>query len=92
MALPLVPIAGFVARYGAVALAAYAVTRKVEQARFSQKADDALDDIDEGVTYGRRENTHHGTARFMRVIRLGDTGPGLKIDARSLFKISIRKV
>ena len=53
MPLPLAPIAGFALRYGVVAVAAYAVTRRLERAHFDQRAEDAMDDINEGLSVRR---------------------------------------
>ena len=92
MALPLVPIAGFVARYGAVALAAYAVSRKVAHAPFDQKADDALNAVDEGFAMRRDTDATRANARFKRTISIGSRGPAFEIDARSIFKISIKQL
>lgn len=92
MALPLAPIAGIALRYGAVALAAYAVTRSIEPGRRDQRGEDALDSLDEGLTFRREPEQVNGTGRFHRVIRLGESGPGLEIDATALGRIRFRKV
>ncbi|MCV2874149.1 hypothetical protein OEZ71_17770 [Defluviimonas sp. WL0050] len=92
MPLPLAPIAGFAIRYGAVALAAYGLRRALRKGRTDQRAEDALDDMDEGVAVHRpadRGQTN-AAARFRRVIRWGDTA--IEIDAAALGRFRVRKV
>ncbi|WP_095588147.1 hypothetical protein [Actibacterium ureilyticum] len=91
MPLPLAPIAGFALRYGAVALASYAVTRKIDQGFRDQRAEDALDDTPEGVTLRQGDDQANATARFRRVFRVGPTGPGFEVDATALGRIRIRR-
>ncbi len=92
MALPLAPIAVVALRYGTVAVATYAVARRVELGRRDQSAEDALDDTPEGLTARRDNEQLNTTTRFRRVIRLGANGPGVEIDATTLTRIRIRKV
>lgn len=92
MPLPLAPIAGFAIRYGAVALAAYGLRKALRKGRTDQRAEDALDDMDEGVAMHRpadRGQTN-AAARFRRVIRWGDTA--IEIDAAALGRFRVRKV
>ncbi len=92
MPLPLAPIAGFAIRYGAVALASYGLRRALRKGRTDQRAEDALDDMDEGVAVHRpadRGQTN-AAARFRRVIRWGDTA--IEIDAAALGRFRVRKV
>ena len=95
MALPIAPIAGLALRYGAVALAGYALARQIPSGRVDQRAEDALDDTPEGV-HARRPADRPGQAnvagRFRRVVRLGADGPGVEIDAAGLARIRIRRV
>ena len=91
LALPFAPIAAVAVRYGGVALAAYAVARRVEKGRRDQRAEDALDEVDEGVTLRRDGSDVGATGRFRRVIRLGSTGPGVEIDATSITRIRIKR-
>jgi hypothetical protein len=75
MALPLAPIAGFALRYGAVALTAYAIARVAERGQRDQRAEDAMDDLPEGVRV-HREPTRWA-ARALRAHRpVGGIGPG----------------
>lgn len=91
MALPLAPIAGVALRYGAVALATYAIAAYAGPGRRDQRAEDALDDLDEGVTLRRDGGQVNGTGRFRRTIRLGTGGPGIEIDASALGRIRMRR-
>ncbi|MHA6265689.1 hypothetical protein [uncultured Aliiroseovarius sp.] len=92
MPLPLAPIAAIALRYGTVAVATYALARSVERGRRDQRAEDALDDAPEGMTARRDAEQVNATARMRRVIRFGDSGPGIEIDAVSLTRIRFRKV
>ena len=92
MPLPLDPVAGIALRYGLVAVATYAVTRRVQKAHFDQRANDAMDDVNEGVSLRRDADQVHGSGRFRRIIRLGETGPGIEIDITTLGRIRFRKV
>lgn len=93
MPVPLAPIAAVAARYGAIALAGYVIARQLEHGRTDQRAEDALDDLPEGVTAHRprdRDQWNIG-ARVRRVVRLGAAGPGLEIDASLLGRIRFRR-
>ncbi|MBK5926306.1 hypothetical protein [Rhodobaculum claviforme] len=94
MALPLVPIAGVALRYGAVALAAYMLTRQVHPGRTDQRAEDALDDLPEGVSTHRPRDRDqiNGAARVRRVIRLGTAGPGVEVDLTALGRLRFRRL
>lgn len=92
MALPLAPIAVFALRYGTVALATYAVTRRVERGRRDQKAEDAHDALDEGMTLRSEAEQINVTGRLKRVIRLGTAGPGYEVDATGFGRFRVRKV
>lgn len=92
MPLPIVPIAGVAIRYGAVALAAYGVKRALRRGRTDQRAEDALDAMDEGIALHRppdREQTN-AAARFKRVLRFG--GAAIEIDAAALGRFRVRKL
>lgn len=94
MPLPLAPMAVVAAKYGAVALAGYALARQVQSGRLDQRAEDALDELDEGVQVHRPRDREqvNGAARFRRVIRLGTHGPGIEIDATALGRLKLRRV
>lgn len=92
MALPLAPIAGLALRYGAVAVATYAVARNVDRGRFDQRVEDALDDLDEGVALRREDDQVNAAGRFRRVVRMGENGPGVEVDITSLTRIRFRRV
>lgn len=92
MALPIAPIAGIALRYGAVAVATYVVARKAGMARRDQRAEDAMDETEEGVHVNRDAEQMNASARMKRVIRLGTSGPGVEIDATALSRIRIKRV
>ena len=92
MPLPIAPIAGFALRYGMVAIATYAVTRRIAPGRRDQRVEDALDALDEGLTYRREVQQANATARFRRAIRFGGEGPGLEVDLSALGRLRIRRI
>ena len=96
MPLPLVLAAGIALRYGAVALATWAVARrvarKVEAGARDQKAEDALDRAPEGMTVRREPDQANATARFRRVFRRRAGGPGIEIDLGALGRVRLRRV
>jgi hypothetical protein len=94
MALPLAPIAVFAAKYGSVALAGYALARQIQVGRTDQRAEDALDELHEGISAHRPRDRDqmNAAARFRRTIRLGTSGPGIEIDASALGRIRMRRV
>lgn len=92
MPLPLAPIAGFAIRYGAVAVATYAISRRIERAHYDQRGEDAMDDVNEGISLRRDGGQHNGAARYRRVVRLGANGPGVEVDVTALGRIRIRKI
>jgi len=101
MPLPLAPLVPIALRLGAVAAAAYALRRavaaRVATGRTDQRAEDALNDLAEGVAVhhpadratdgDRQTNT---AARLRRTIRWG-TG-GIEIDAAFLARLRIRRL
>ncbi|MBV1867639.1 MAG: hypothetical protein KUG69_07005 [Marinosulfonomonas sp.] len=92
MPLPLAPVAGIALRYGAIAFAAYTVARKIERGHFDQRADEAMDDVNEGLTVRREKEQLNTTARYRRAIRFGADGPGVEIDITALDRIRLRKI
>jgi hypothetical protein len=94
MPLPIAPIASVAVRYGAVALIAYAASRRIQQSQTSQQAEDALDRVDEGLAGHRPKDREqlNGSARCRRVVRLGQNGPGIEIDATALGRVKFRRV
>ena len=92
MPLALAQIAGIALRYGIVAVAAYAVTRRIERGHFDQRADEAMDDVNEGLSVRRDAEQLNGTGRIRRVIRFGRSGKGVEFDLTALGRIRIRKV
>jgi hypothetical protein len=92
MALPLAPIAGFAIRYGAVALTAYALARAAERGHRDQRAEDAMDDLPEGLRVRRDAEQVSGAGRFVRTVRVGHAGPGVEIDASAITRIRFRRV
>lgn len=92
MAIPMAPIAGIALRYGAVALATYAATRMITPGRLDQTVEDAMDETEEGVTLRREAEQVNGSARWVRTVRLGTDGPGIKIDATGFARIKMSRV
>ena len=93
MPLPLAPVASIALRYGTVALAAWLVARNTQRAPTDFRAEEAMDDTDEGLSLRRSSGQVNANARWRRVIRLGGSGgPGLEIDATTLSRVKFRKV
>ena len=92
MPLPLAPVTAIALRYGTVALATYAVARSIERGRRDQRAEDACDELPEGLTARRDGEQINATGRFKRVVRLGANGPGIEIDATAFGRVRVRKV
>jgi len=92
MPLPLVPI-GAALSFGGVALATWLVSRHVQPARIDQRAEDALDDLPEGLATRRPADREQAnmSGRFRRIIRLpGDAA--VEIDAAFLARVKARRV
>ncbi len=94
MALPLAPLAAMAAKYGAVALAGYALARQIQPGRTDQTVEDALDELDDGLSVHRPRDREqiNGALRFRRVVRLGTEGPGIEIDATALGRFRFRRL
>ncbi len=94
MPLPLAPVAGLALRYGLVALTAYAVSRRLARSETSQLCEDALDQVDEGLSAHRPKDRPqvNAQARWRRVVRLGTDGPGFEFDATALGRLKFRKI
>lgn len=92
MALPIAPIASVALRYGALALATYAITRSAAAARRDQRAEDAMDDTEEGLFWRKDAEQMNASGRMKRTFRFGTGGPGVEIDATALTRIRVRRV
>lgn len=92
MPLPLAALAGPVLTYGGAALAAWALVRATTPARRDQRAEDALDALDEGLALRSDPGQASATGRITRVLRLGGIGPGVEIDAAFLGRLRVRRV
>ena len=92
MPLPIAPVAGIALRYGAVALAAWAATRRLERGFRDQRAEDALDALEEGLTLRREAGQANATGRWRRRVRLGTDGPGVEIDLAALGRLRLRRI
>lgn len=98
MPLPLAPLIPIVLRLGAVAAAGLAVRRFVtarsHPGRTDQRAEDALDDLGEGLALHRpKDRTEdaqtNATARLRRTIRF--RGQTYELDAGLLARLRLRK-
>lgn len=100
MPLPLAPLVPIALRLGAVATAGFAITRWVKArshpGRTDQRAEDALDDLGEGVSLHRPEDRAtdgvsqtNTAARIVRVIRIGNRR--IEVDAAFIARFRVRK-
>lgn len=92
MPLPLAPIAGFALRYGAVAIAGYAISKHVNRGHYDMRGEDAMDDVNEGMSIRKDNEQLNGTVRYRRTVRLGKSGPGVEIDITALGRVKFRKI
>lgn len=95
MPLPLAPIAVFALRAGAVAAAAWAVRRVLtpREGRTDQRAEDAFDDLDEGLAAhvpADREGQRNAALRVKRVLGWG--GRKVEVDLGMLARVRVRGV
>ena len=102
MPLPLAPLIPLALRLGAFATAGYAATRwaraRTRTGRTDQRAEDALDDIGEGIAIhrpvdraGQRagDTQTNAAARVVRVIRFG--GKTWEVDAGLMARLRLRQ-
>lgn len=95
MPLPLAPLAGLAVKGAAVALAALAARRALMNAtqpgRTDQRAEDALDDLTEGLSVHRPRDRdqHNAGLRLRRRVHLG--ARSWDIDAGLIARISMRR-
>lgn len=94
MPLPLAPIALSVAKIGGVALVAWAVSRRVQPARIDQRAEDALDDLPDGLAARRPRDREQANlnGRYLRRIRIPGMARAIEIDAAFLARLRARRV
>lgn len=90
MALPVIPIAGV----GVVALVSYLAARRLAPGRIDQRAEDALDELPEGLSgvHSHEREQTNGAWRYRRVIRWGADGRGVEVDATLLGRLRLRRV
>jgi len=95
MPLPLAPLVPLAVRLGLVASTTWAVSRWVRSAshpgRTDQRAEDALDDLGEGLAVHRpadRGQQTNATARVRRVVRFG--GRAYEVDAGLMARFRLR--
>jgi hypothetical protein len=97
MPLPLAPLLPIALRIGMVATTTYAVTRwvraRTHPGRTDQRAEDAFDDLGEGLSLHRPadradDSQTNASARLRRVIRFG--GKTWEIDAGLMARLKLR--
>ncbi len=98
MPLPLAPVAVFVLRAGTIAAAGYGLARylraQVATGRTDQRAEEALDALDEGLAVhapGDAEGQRNLAWRFRRVLR-GADGHGVEVDLGLFARARLRRV
>ncbi len=100
MPLPLAPLLPLVLRLGAVAAASYTVTRwmqgRVQSGRTDQRAEDALDDLGEGLSahkpLDRADESltqTNSSGRIVRVVHFGQRR--FVVDAAFIARFRVRK-
>lgn len=98
MPLPLAPLLPIALRLGAVATVGYAATRwvraRTRTGRTDQRAEDAFDDLGEGLAVHRpadraEDRQTNAAARVVRVIRVG--GKTWELDAGLMARLRLRQ-
>lgn len=96
MPLPLAPLVPLALRFGAVAAIGYAAKRVISArthiGRTDQRAEEALDDLGEGLsTHSPRDTSgqHNASLRFRRIIRF--RGASYELDASLMSRLRLRK-
>ena len=98
MPLPLAPLLPLVLRVGVVATTTFALTRLVQSSthpgRTDQRAEDALDELGEGLSLHRpadraEDRQTNATARLRRVIRF--RGRSFEVDAGLMARLRLRE-
>ncbi len=92
MAAPFIPIAGFALRYGAVALAGYAIARSTSRGRFSQPVEDEMDETPDGIALKTDDGQVNASFRWHRILSLTNSGKGLSIDATALTRLKVKRI
>ena len=99
MPLPLTPLLPLALRLGALAAATYGAQRWLAARRFpgrtDQRAEDALDDLDEGLSTHRPadragDGQRNLTARMRRIVRF--RGRAYELDAGLVARLRLREV
>lgn len=97
MPLPLAPLLPLVLRFGAVAAVGYVAQRLTQRhgqpGRTDQRAEEALDDLDDGLTSHRptdRAGQRNASFRLRRVIHLG--GKRYELDAGAIARLRLREL
>ncbi|MFN7223263.1 MAG: hypothetical protein ACK4MS_04550 [Paracoccaceae bacterium] len=97
MPLPLAPLIPIALRLGAIAAAGYVAQRMIARhghiGRTDQRAEDALDDLEEGLSSNRPRDAagqRNTTFRLRRTIRFG--GKTYEIDAGAIARLRLREI
>lgn len=97
MPLPLAPLLPFALRLGAVAAIGYVAQRLIRRhghvGRTDQRAEEALDDLDEGLASHRPRDSagqRNTTFRVRRTFRMG--GKTYELDAGAIARLRLREI
>lgn len=90
--MPLAPIARLALGAGLATAALWTARRAIRPGRVDQRAEDALDETDEGLAIHQAlgRDQANAAARFRRTLRWGERG--IEIDAAALGRLRIRRV
>ena len=86
MALPVIPIA--------LAAGTFMLARNITISPVDQRVDDRLDEVVEGFSVHRNRwyNQINSAARYRRVVRFGQNGPGFEIDVSALARVRLVRI
>ncbi len=92
LALPLSPIFWTIFRYALIAGLAAAAARRADPVPRDQRVEDILDNMDEGVTMRRDEETTRMAAKVGRTLRFGPGGPGIRMEFAGLGRLKLHRL
>ncbi len=92
MALQLPPLAFFVLRYGAVAVAGYAAARYARRGEFSPAVVAEMDAAPDGLQMYRAPGQLAASGKVTKTWSVGRIGPRFRIDGTALARLRIRRL
>lgn len=92
MALNIPPMAFFVLRYGAVAVAGFAAARLAPRGTLSPAVEAEMDAAPDGMQVRKAPGQLAAAGKITKTLRVGRFGPGFRMDGTALARLKIRRV